>query len=145
FREIREQRGLAYAVYSFKVPYADSGGYGVYAGTTPSQTEQVLSLIDDELKKLIADGITSEELERAKGHVQGSLALSEEDPNSRMIRLGRDEIAGLEHLSLDETLARYDSVTLADVHTVAGELLSGPKVIGATGPHDIAELEPFVS
>jgi len=145
FREVREQRGLAYAVYSFKFPYADSGGYGVYVGTTPSQTEQVLHLIGDEFKKLIADGITSEELLRAKGHVQGSLALNEEDPNSRMIRLGRDEIAGLEHLSLDETLERYDAVTLSDVHAVATELLSGPKVIGATGPHAAAELEPFVA
>ena len=145
FREIREQRGLAYAVYSFKFPYADSGGYGVYVGTTPSQTEQVLHLIGDEFKKLIADGITSDELDRAKGHVQGSLALSEEDPNSRMIRLGRDEIAGLEHLSLDETLAGYDRVTLTDVHAVASELLSGPKVIGATGPHEVTELEPFVA
>ncbi|NNJ46864.1 MAG: insulinase family protein, partial [Acidimicrobiia bacterium] len=104
-----------------------------------------LHLIGDEFKKLIADGISVGELERAKGHVQGSLALSEEDPNSRMIRLGRDEIAGLEHLSLDETLARYDEVTLDDVHGVATELLSGPKVIGATGPHEAASLEPFVA
>jgi predicted Zn-dependent peptidase len=145
FREIREQRGLAYAVYSFKFPYADSGGYGVYVGTTPTQTEQVLHLIGDEFKKLITDGITTDELLRAKGHVQGSLALNEEDPNSRMIRLGRDEIAGLEHLSLDETLERYEAVTLSDVHAVATELLSGPKVIGATGPHEAAELEPFIA
>ncbi|MBT8216995.1 MAG: insulinase family protein [Acidimicrobiia bacterium] len=144
FREIRELRGLAYSVYSFRFPYADSGGFGVYVGTTPSQTEQVLILIRDEFKKLIADGITEDELARAKGHIQGSLALNEEDPNSRMIRLGRDEIAGQEHLSLDEALARYDAVTLDDVHQVAGELLSGPKVIGATGPHDAAELEPYV-
>ncbi len=145
FREIREQRGLAYSVYSFKVPYADSGGYGVYVGTTPSQTEEVLHLIGGEFKKLIADGISASELQRAKGHVQGSLALSEEDPNSRMIRLGRDEIAGLEHLSLDETLARFEAVTLDDVHAVASEVLSGPKVIGATGPNDAGELEPFVA
>jgi predicted Zn-dependent peptidase len=145
FREIREQRGLAYAVYSFRFPYADSGGYGVYVGTTPTQTEQVLHLITDELKKLIGDGITPEELERAKGHVQGSLALNEEDPNSRMIRLGRDELSGQEHLSLDETLARYDAVTLDDAHAVAHDVLTGPKVIGATGPHEAAELEPFVA
>jgi predicted Zn-dependent peptidase len=145
FREVREQRGLAYAVYSFKFPYADSGGYGVYVGTTPTQTEQVLHLIEGEFKKLIADGITADELQRAKGHVQGSLALNQEDPNSRMIRLGRDEVAGLEHLSLDETLEGFEAVTLGDVHAVATELLSGPKVIGATGPHDVASLEPFVA
>ena len=145
FREIREQRGLAYAVYSFRFPYSDSGGYGVYVGTTPTQTEQVLNLVTAEFDKLVADGITSAELDRAKGHVQGSLALSEEDPNSRMIRLGRDELSGQEHLSLDETLARYEQVTLEDVRSVAREVLSGPKVIGATGPHDPAELEPFVA
>jgi predicted Zn-dependent peptidase len=62
-----------------------------------------------------------------------------------MIRLGRDEIAGLEHLSLDQTLARYDRVTLDDVHAVAHAVLEGPRVIGATGPHDPADLEPFVA
>ena len=106
----------------------------------PSQTEEVLHLVADEMKKLIADGITVEELERAKGHVQGSLALSEEDPNSRMIRLGRDELSGQEHLSLDDTLARYDAVTLEGVHAVAADVLSGPRVIGATGPHEASEL-----
>ncbi|MDH3605781.1 MAG: insulinase family protein [Acidimicrobiia bacterium] len=145
FREIREQRGLAYAVYSFKFPYADSGGYGVYVGTTPTQVEEVLHLIAGEIKKLVADGITSDELERAKGHTQGSLALSQEDPNSRMIRLGRDEIGGLEHLSLDETLTRYQAITLEAVHEVAADLLTGPQVIGATGPHEASELEPFVA
>ncbi len=145
FREIREQRGLAYAVYSFKFPYADSGGYGVYVGTTPSQVDQVLHLIGDEIKKLVADGVTAEELDRAKGHVQGSLALGEEDPNSRMIRVGRQEIGGLEHLSLDETLKRFEAITLSEVHAVAGDLLTGPQVIGATGPHDATDLEPFVA
>jgi predicted Zn-dependent peptidase len=62
-----------------------------------------------------------------------------------MVRLGRDEISGLEHLSLDEALSRYQAVTLADIHAVASEFLSGPKVIGATGPHDAGELEPFVA
>ena len=132
-------------VYSFKFPYADSGGYGVYVGTTPSQVDQVLHLIGDEIKKLVADGVTAEELDRAKGHVQGSLALGEEDPNSRMIRVGRQEIGGLEHLSLDETLKRFEAITLSEVHAVAGDLLTGPQVIGATGPHDATDLEPFVA
>ena len=77
--------------------------------------------------------------------MQGSLALSEEDPNSRMIRLGRDELSGQEHLNLDETLARYEAVTLEDVHAVASDVLSGPAVIGATGPHEPTELEPFIA
>jgi predicted Zn-dependent peptidase len=145
FREIREERGLAYAVYAFRMPYADSGAYGVYVGTTPSQTEQVLQLVRAELGQLVEWGITSEELDRAKGNMKGSLALSMEDTNSRMVRLGRHELTGVEHLSLDETVASIDAVTLEDVHAVAKEVYSGPHVIGAVGPFDAPDLEPFLA
>ena len=145
FREIREERGLAYAVYAFRMPYADSGAYGVYVGTTPSQTEQVLQLVRAELGQLVEWGITSEELDRAKGNMKGSLALSMEDTNSRMVRLGRHELTGVEHLSLDETVASIDAVTLEDIHAVAKEVYSGPHVIGAVGPFDAPDLEPFLT
>ena len=145
FREIREERGLAYAVYAFRMPYADSGAYGVYVGTTPSQTEQVLQLVRAELGQLVEWGITSEELDRAKGNMKGSLALSMEDTNSRMVRLGRHELTGVEHLSLDETVASIDAVTLEDIHAVAKEVYSGPHVIGAVGPFDAPDLEPFLA
>lgn len=144
FREIREQRGLAYAVYSFHLPYADSGAWGVYVGTTPSQTAEVLGLINTELEKMVEEGITDADLARAKSHVQGSLALAEEDPNTRMVRLGRDEISGVEHLTLDETLARFEATTRDDVHQVAKSLLDSSRVIGATGPNDPEELERFL-
>jgi predicted Zn-dependent peptidase len=145
FREIREQRGLAYGVYTFRFPYADAGGFGVYVGTTPSQTDQVLELVKTEFNNVIGQGVTSEELDRAKGHVQGSLALTQEDPNNRMIRLGREEITGDTHLSLDETLARFDAVTLEDLQEIAVEFLGGPFVIGATGPNPASELESFIT
>jgi predicted Zn-dependent peptidase len=144
FRSIREERGLAYSVYSFRMPYADSGAYGVYVGTTPHQTSQVLELIRDELNAVVEDGITADELERAKGNMKGSLALSMEDTNSRMVRLGRHELTGVEHLSLDETVARIEAVTLADIADVATEVLTGPKVIGAVGPFDAIDLERYV-
>ena len=60
FREIREQRGLAYAVYSFRMPYADSGAYGIYVGTTPHQTADVLTLVRGELDMVVREGITAE-------------------------------------------------------------------------------------
>lgn len=145
FRAIRETRGLAYAVYMFRWPFADSGAYGVYVGTTPSQTAEVLKLVNEELDKAVARGISGDELERAKGHTKGSLALSLEDPNSRMSRLGRNELAGMEHLSVDEIVARVDAVTTEDVQELAQEVFSRPKVIGATGPFDSDELEPFVT
>ncbi|HSG80441.1 MAG TPA: pitrilysin family protein [Acidimicrobiia bacterium] len=144
FRSIREERGLAYSVYSFRMPYADSGAYGVYVGTTPHQTSQVLELIGDELDGIVEDGITADELERAKGNMKGSLALSMEDTNSRMVRLGRHELTGVAHLSLDETVERIEAVTLADIADVANEVLTGPKVIGAVGPFDAIDLERYV-
>jgi predicted Zn-dependent peptidase len=140
FREIREERGLAYAVYSFRMPYADSGAYGIYAGTTPTQAPAVLGLIQDELAKVVADGITFEELARAKGNMLGSLALSMEDTNSRMVGLGRHELTGIPHLTLDETVARIEAVTLEDVHRAAG-VFAGPRVLGAVGPFTAADLE----
>jgi predicted Zn-dependent peptidase len=145
FRTIREERGLAYAVYAFRMPYADSGAYGVYVGTTPHQTDHVLELIRQELGSIVADGISGAELERAKGNMKGGLALSMEDTNSRMVRLGRHELTGVEHLTLDETVARIDAVTLDEVHDVARDVYGGPFVIGAVGPFEASDLEQYVA
>jgi predicted Zn-dependent peptidase len=145
FREIREKRGLAYAVYMFRWPFADSGAYGVYVGTTPSQTDEVLKLVNDELAKAAAEGVTVDELQRAKGHSKGMLALSLEDPNSRMNRLGRAELAGMEHLSVDEIVERVEAVTTEDLQELATEIFGRPRVIGATGPFDVGDLEPHVA
>ena len=144
FLKIREERGLAYSVYSFRMSHADTGGWGVYVGTTPDQTETCLQLIDDELNSVVADGITPEELERAKGSMRGGLALSMEDPNSRMIRLGRDELNGGPHLSIDERIARLEAVTLDDVAEVAQAVYTGPRVMGVVGPLDAGEFDRWV-
>ncbi len=145
FRVIREERGLAYAVYSFRMPYADSGAFGVYVGTTPSQTAEVLRLTRAELDQAVAEGVTADELERAKGNMKGSLALSMEDTNSRMVRLGRHELTGIEHLTLDETVARIEAVTLEEVHDVARAVYDGPLVLGAVGPFTAGDLEAHIT
>jgi predicted Zn-dependent peptidase len=145
FREIREERGLAYAVYGFKMAYADAGAWGVYVGTTPSQTETALSVIREELSKVVEEGISVEELERAKGSMRGGLALALEDPNSRMVRLGRDELAGMPHLSVDERLAKLEAVTLDDVQAIATELYTGQRMIGAVGPYDDGDLDQYLA
>lgn len=144
FTTIREERGLCYTVYSFRASYADTGAWGVYAGTTPDQVGTVLDLIHVELEKMVVDGITDQELERARGAMRGSLALAMEDPNSRMIRLGRDELIGSQHLSVGERLAKVEAVTLDDIRTVALSLLTGPKVIGAVGPFAAADVEAYL-
>jgi len=145
FREVREERGLAYAIYAFKLAYADNGAWGVYVGTTPNQTETAMNIIREELTKVVADGITSEELERAKGSMRGGLALSMEDANSRMIRLGRDEMTGMPHLSVDERLDKLESIDLDQVKAVAGDLFgAGTRMLGAVGPFDQSELVQYV-
>jgi predicted Zn-dependent peptidase len=144
FDEIREQRGLAYAVYSFRMAHADAGAWGVYVGTTPAQTETALELIGIEIDKVVKQGITGEELERAKGAMRGGLALSLEDANSRMVRLGRDELTGAPHYSVDERLAQVDAVTLDDIQDVAAEVMTGPLVMGAVGPFSEGDLDAFV-
>ena len=146
FREVREERGLAYAIYAFKLAYADNGAWGVYVGTTPSQTETAMNVIREELAKVVAEGITSEELERAKGSMRGGLALSMEDPNSRMVRLGRDEMTGMPHLSVDERLAKLESIDLDQVKAVAGDMFGEEtRMIGAVGPFDEADLTSYVA
>ena len=144
FREVREERGLAYAIYGFRLAYADAGAWGVYVGTTPTQADTALNVIRDELSKVVAEGITPEELERAKGSMRGGLALSLEDPNSRMVRLGRDELSGMPHLSVDERLAKLEAVTLEDVQGIATDLFTGERTLGAVGPFDEADLEPYL-
>jgi predicted Zn-dependent peptidase len=144
FREVREERGLAYSFYAFRLAYADAGAWGVYVGTTPSQTDTALKVIRDELDKVMEEGVTEAELERAKGSMRGGLALSLEDSNSRMVRLGRDELAGMPHLSTDERLERLDAVTREDVQNVAREMYSAERLIGAVGPFDPPDLEPYL-
>lgn len=145
FDEIREKRGLAYAVYSFRMAHADAGAWGVYVGTTPGQAGTAIELIEKEIDKVIEEGITAEELERAKGSMRGGLALAMEDANSRMVRLGRDELIGAPHYSVDERLALLDAVTLDDVREVANQVMVGPKVMGAVGPFTEGELDRFVT
>ena len=144
FREIREQRGLAYAVHSFRLPFTETGAFAIYVGTTPTQTVEVLQIIRDQLDLVMDRGLTDEELVRAKGHVKGSLAISLEDATGRMNRLGRNELTGVEHLSVDEIVERVEAVDNDDVLDVAREVYAMPYVIGAVGPFEAAELESFV-
>jgi len=145
FHEIRETRGLAYAVHSFRLPFQDTGATAVYVGTTPSQTAEVLKLVRGEFDKVMESGVTEEELIRAQGHIKGALAISLEDATSRMNRLGREEITGMEHLSVDDTVERIAAVTEGEIIEVARAAYGGPYVLGAVGPFEEADLAGFVA
>jgi predicted Zn-dependent peptidase len=134
FQEIREERGLAYSVYSYTSAYADSGTLVVYAGTSPTKAKEVLRLVLGMLDDLAADGLTEEELAVAKGGLAGSLLLGLEDSGSRMARLGRQEITRGTVVPVDEHVAALRSVTADDVARVCARVLAGPRAVAAVAP-----------
>jgi predicted Zn-dependent peptidase len=121
FREVREKRGLAYAVGSYTQQFADSGLVGIYVGTREDNVEEACQVIGDELRSLHDDGISDEEVARAKESVKGRMVLSSESTAARMSRIGKATLFGTELLSLDEMIARVDAVTAPDVAELAGE------------------------
>jgi predicted Zn-dependent peptidase len=144
FREIREKRGLVYAVHSYISRHAETGTVTVYAGTRPDNSAEVIHLITEEVAKLLEAGITADELARAKDSVEGSIVLGLENTNRRMMRLGGAEAGSLELLSIDEVMDRYASVTLEDVHRVAVATLGGPRTMAVVGPHTEAEMDALL-
>jgi predicted Zn-dependent peptidase len=134
FQKIREERGLAYSVYSYHSQYTEAGLFTAYAGTTPARAHEVVALLRREMSEVGDGRLTSQEFERAKGHVKGSLVLSLEDPGGRMSRLGKSEIAHGEILTVDQTLRRIEAVTLADARRVAERVLSQPMTLTVLGP-----------
>lgn len=136
FQQIREQRGLAYSVYSFTSQYSDAGLFGVYAGCAPGKVEEVLAITRDELARVAQDGISDAEVERGKGMLKGAVVLGLEDTGSRMSRLGKGELLYDELLSVDEVLRRVDLVTPEMVRQVAGELLARPMSLAVIGDFD---------
>ena len=139
FQRIREERGLAYSVYSFSSGYADAGIFGVYAGCQPGKTEEVLALVLAELDAAARGELTDAEIERGKGQMRGATVLGLEDASSRMTRIGKSEIIYGEVIGVDQLLARIDAVTPADVAELAGDLLDRPRslaVVGPFGEHD---------
>jgi predicted Zn-dependent peptidase len=131
---IREDRGLAYAVYSAHTEFCDAGALTIYAATTPARVDSVLDLIDEELDRLLIDGITADELEVALGYLEGSLVLGLEDSGSRMSRLGGSLTVRGHVRTLDEQLGRYHAVTLEDVRRVAARVLTEPRSLAVVGP-----------
>jgi predicted Zn-dependent peptidase len=134
FQEIREQRGLAYSVFSYRATYQGTGTLAVYAGTAPSKATEVLGLINTGIDRLLDAGITERELSMSRSHLRGSLALSLEDSGARMSRLGRSQLVHGHVLQLAELDDHLSSVTLADVDRVIAKVLSGTRVLAAVGP-----------
>ena len=139
FQEVREKRGLAYSVFSFSSQHAEAGLWGIYAGCLPAKADEVLDICRDEVAKVIADGLTDEELDRGKGQLRGSIVLGLEDPSSRMSRLGKSELVHPRLEPVEEILTAIEAVTGADVQEIAAAVLGQPKALAVVGPFDNAD------
>lgn len=134
FQEIREKRGLTYAVGSYAAPSTETGMYSLYAACAPSKAAEVERLMLAEFERM-ADGISESELERAKGQIAGSTVLRLEDSYSRMSRLGKAELVFGELWSIGEALEDVKSVTAEEVAAIAAELAVRPRSVVRVGPN----------
>jgi predicted Zn-dependent peptidase len=128
FQEIREQRGLAYSVFSYHSTYVDSGLFAIYAGTTPSNSQEVVECILAEILDLKNNGITADELERTKAQIKGGLYLGLESASSRMSRLGKTELTYNRVISPEDVVEKLERVTLEDVKQVMNRLWKKDKI-----------------
>jgi predicted Zn-dependent peptidase len=132
FQEVRERRGLAYAVYSFMNAYQDTGQVGLYVGTRTDNLGEAMATVATELRRLTEEPVTADELHRAKENLKGRIVLSLESTGARMNRLGSEVLAGAPLLSVDEVVERVEAVSSEDVALLAGELWA-PEKLSAAG------------
>ena len=132
FQEVRERRGLAYAVYSFTSGYQDTGQVGLYVGTRADNLVQALSVVGSELSHCREEPATAEELTRAKENLKGRVVLALESTGARMNRLGSEILAGAPLMPIDEVIERIDAVTLDDLVELTAELWA-PERLSAAG------------
>jgi predicted Zn-dependent peptidase len=135
FQEVREQRGLAYSVFSYHTAYQDSGMVTIYGGTGAKQLNTLFETIQETLEKLKQDGITEKELQNTKEQLKGSLMLSLESTNSRMSRNGKNELLLKRHRSLDEIIEQIDLVTETSVNTMGDMIFTDQYSVSLISPN----------
>lgn len=135
FQQVREERGLAYQVYAAVDTFADAGQLTVYAGCQPDNLAAVTSVIRQVLADLAAGGVSDAELSRAKGQLRGGLVLGTEDTAAVMSRLGRHALDYGRYTTLDETIARIETVTSQQVTDLAARILPGVTSAAVVGPY----------
>ncbi|NLL52045.1 MAG: insulinase family protein [Peptococcaceae bacterium] len=122
FQEIREQRGLAYSVFSYHSTYADTGLFAIYAGTNNTKTNEVIECILEQMNNLKIKGISEEELRKTKAQIKGNLFLGLESVSSIMSRLGKTELSFNRVKTAEETVEELEKVSLADINRVMERL-----------------------
>jgi predicted Zn-dependent peptidase len=145
FQEIREKRGMAYAVYSFVSQYTDTGQIGVYLGTREDNLAEALAITAEQIADIAGGNLRARELKRAKENIKGRVLLSMESTSTRMNRLGKSLITDTELLSVDRLVAEIDAVDAESVCELAAALLAPERLsaacIGPSQERFVAALE----
>jgi len=134
WQSIREERGLAYSIGAGGITYTDVGIFTIYAGTSPTQIDQVLDLSLKEVRRIVREPVAEAELQLAKDQSISSVLLSLESSSARVGALARQEIVHGRRISPDEVLRLIEAVTVADVQRVAQSCFTTPALsLGALG------------
>ena len=123
FQEIREKRGLAYAIGSYTLSYSAGGAYTVYGGTSHANWGQVQELVRKEFDRITSAPIDSEELERTKRNITGGIVLALEGMSGRMMRMSKNELYHKREIPVEETIGKVNSVTVDGIHALASRVL----------------------
>ena len=135
FQKIREQLGLAYAVYAYAHTYADTGMFGVYAAVSPEQLLEVIEQVTAEMRHIKKTPIATGELTSAKAFTRSNLLMAAESNDNQMIRLAQNEITLQRHPTLAETIAQVEAVTAAQIQDLANELFNDAQLaLASVGP-----------
>jgi predicted Zn-dependent peptidase len=138
FQEVREKRGLAYAVYSYHQGYSDAGAIKTYVGSTTGNVEEAVRVIVEQLGRVMDEEVEGEELVRTKQQLKSSTLLALESTSARMNRVGRSVITGAELLTPDEISARIEAVTPQDIARLAKQHLQTDHMyLSAVGPKEL--------
>lgn len=136
FQDLREDRGLVYSTYTYHTSFKETGLFTIYAGTSPENAHQVVSLIRDGIGAVVDRGIDEQELYRAKEQLKGSLMLGLEHSANRMSRIARAELFDEKLLTPDELIDRIDSVSVNDIARVTADIFRDDLILAAVGPVD---------
>ncbi|MCE5234658.1 MAG: insulinase family protein, partial [Eubacteriales bacterium] len=131
FQNIREERGLAYSIYSYPSAYADAGYFALYAGTGEKQAEEVVKLMLLELDELLKNGITAEEFKRSKEQLKGSYMLGQESTSARSNAIGKAELLRGKVYTEQEIMERIERVTMDDVRAILPYVFDRNRICGA--------------
>lgn len=124
FQEVREKRGLVYAIASFEAMFREGGVLAVSAGMSARYVPEVLALIEEAFAQVAGGALREDELSQAKRQIRGSLQLALEVPRHRMMRVAQDELYYGREIPVAEVLAAMDAVTLADLEGLGRDLLA---------------------